>query len=258
MPLRVFRDISHRWALVSRLDHAPESLIRVGNILVNPSEPHRPLTRVPASEGQEGFPPIITETSVGHLTGHSAWKFNDTFEPGVEIPPEARSHDGLLLWDTKLSIGDHHYNLFYPKEPREEVVQASLMRDPTIQALLEQRSGGDCKLYLVNCLLIVENISIEGRRYHFPEGRPEDGVNVIIKDQGPKILAYRMLEVVIDPARRIKLNDYSPAREDPHFFPDSWSDVAHRLLHQEIGAEYMSEQEGEVTVGRISLPEGQI
>ncbi|RAH70028.1 uncharacterized protein BO66DRAFT_438733 [Aspergillus aculeatinus CBS 121060] len=258
MPSGIGRDMSPAWALVSRLDHAPDGLIRVGNILVNPSEPHRPLTRVPASEGQEGYPPVITARSVGYYTTHNMWRLNDTPEPGVEISPEARSHDGLLLWDTRLSIGDHHISCFRQLWVREEVVEASLINDPSVQALLEQRSGGDCTLYLVNSLFIAENITIEGKRYHLREGRPEDGVNVIIKDQGPKILAYRMLKVVIDPARRVRLSVYRPAREDPYFFPDSLADVAHRLLHQEIGAEYMSEQEGEVTMGASPLPEGQI
>ncbi|RAK77559.1 uncharacterized protein BO72DRAFT_496223 [Aspergillus fijiensis CBS 313.89] len=254
MPRRIVRDMSAAWALVSRLDHAPDGLIRVGNILVNPSEPHRPLTRIPAVEGQEeqeGFPQIITAES-GRIRTQAVWDVNRPVAPGVEIPPEARPHDGLSFYATKMYIGDHHVNCFRQLWVREEVVQASLMRDPSVQALLEQRSGGDCTLYLVNSLFIAENITIEGKRFHLPEGRPEDGVNVIIKDQGPKILAYKMLEVVIDPARRVKLSVYRPAREDPYFFPDCWADVAHRLLHQEIGAQYMSEQEGDVTVGRIS------
>ncbi|RAH86177.1 hypothetical protein BO86DRAFT_395624 [Aspergillus japonicus CBS 114.51] len=246
------REMSPSWALVPSLDHAPEGLIRVGNILVNPSEPHRPLTRIPAAdEAQENSLAICASDMQGYTHAYGSWTRNLAFPPGEEIPPWARPHEGSAIWCTNLDIEGLQDCCFSPIIPREETVQATLMRDPTIQALLEQH-GGHCKLYLVNAIMVAHGLSIKGKRYHYPEeGRPWDTLDIAIINPGPVIIAYQVLEIVIHPAQRVMLNVHRPDMLDPHFFPDTWAMFGHKVLSRETEAEYRRRQEGEVTAQRV-------
>lgn len=63
----IMEGIPNSWALVPGLDHAPDGLIRLGIIFVNPSEPHLPLTTVTTAELEAQYPEVWRRSSWGLL-----------------------------------------------------------------------------------------------------------------------------------------------------------------------------------------------
>ncbi|PYH81798.1 hypothetical protein BO82DRAFT_364696 [Aspergillus uvarum CBS 121591] len=191
--LAILDRIHNSWALAPGLDHAPDDLIRLGNIFLNPSEPHRPLTTVTAAELKAQYPEIWRSPSMD-----IRWDAQVSREFGLvsgveEVPLETLLHEGLVIWRTNISI-DSIVDYELADMPSQSTVQARLT-DPAIQALLEQISGS-CTLYMVTGTKIVSGFSATGERGHHPSVGPRDALTVAINEPGPKVVGYQMLKIV--------------------------------------------------------------
>ncbi|RAK77558.1 uncharacterized protein BO72DRAFT_496222 [Aspergillus fijiensis CBS 313.89] len=96
--------IPNSWALVPGLDHAPDGLIRLGIIFVNPSEPHLPLTTVTTAELEAQYPEVWRSPSMEILwDAQVSRKFS--LVPGLEeVLLGTLVHEGLVIWRTYIRI----------------------------------------------------------------------------------------------------------------------------------------------------------
>ncbi|PYI14523.1 hypothetical protein BO99DRAFT_437238 [Aspergillus violaceofuscus CBS 115571] len=243
--------IPNSWALVEKLDHAPDGLIRLGNILTDPSEPHRPLTTVTAAELEENY-----SGSYEHRQRlndfYSRISSDRNLPPETrEIPVEALVHEGNVTWALRFSI-DRIADYAFRIMPTQQTVQNRLT-DPAIQALLEEHDGR-CTLYMVTGIKVISGLSAKGERLHSPDAGRRDALTVTVNEPGPKVIGYQMQEIVIDRGRGVQLSQQLCSEDDLYFFPGDWFRVIDKLFLREAEVEYRSGREGEVTVSVVPSP----